>query len=111
MPGIRIENEKQLIKYLKGSDIYKRFKNRILPEKLAREEKAWKLISENRGKYSIGLLNNIFDTIEFEYKSSGFKSHLKSRRKCHYVVCWEHNWRDCPIQVIELRTELKNILK
>jgi len=342
MPEIIIENENQLIKYLKESDIYKRFKNHILPQKLEREEKAWKLISENRGKYSIELLNNIFDTvdyfdnnkrwfghmlatpnrnwifessveyinkwigillssseaieirlnrclkemnirgaskglatlllylsdpekyniwvnttqqglnvlgriqdlrgtdwgknynifnnsaiefrdthgflpqeldwiftffsnyleadnsnytidedvlkwdqpaqtvddeseleeivgeplelgvmrwaptnemgvvalfieyrkelgfpiieiirsqfpdaivfetsgnrlvrryIEFEYKSSGFKSHLKSRRKCHYVVCWEHNWRDCPVQVIELRSELEKIMK
>jgi len=49
--------------------------------------------------------------IEFEYKSSGFKSHLKSKRKCHYVICWEHNWRDCPVQVIELRSELEKIMK
>ncbi len=49
-------------------------------------------------------------SIEFEYRSSGYKAHLKSRRKCHYVVCWEHDWKDCPIPVIELRREIPGIL-
>ncbi len=48
--------------------------------------------------------------IEFEYRSSGYKAHLKSKRKCHYVVCWEHDWKDCPIPVIELRREIPAIL-
>jgi hypothetical protein len=48
--------------------------------------------------------------IEFEFKSSGFKAHLKSNRKCHYVVCWEHDWEDCPVSVIELKHEMPRIL-
>lgn len=48
--------------------------------------------------------------IEFEFRSSGYKAHLKSKRKCHYVVCWEHDWKDCPIPVIELRKEIPTIL-
>lgn len=48
--------------------------------------------------------------IEFEFKSSGYKSHVKSKRKCHYVVCWEHDWKDCPVDVIELRNEIPKIL-
>jgi len=44
--------------------------------------------------------------IEFEFKSSGYKAHLKSKRKCHYVVCWENDWKDCPIPVIELKREI-----
>ena len=48
--------------------------------------------------------------IEFEFKSSRYKSHLKSKRKCHYVVCWEHDWKDCPVNVIELRDEIPKIL-
>lgn len=48
--------------------------------------------------------------IEFEYRSQGYKVHLASKRKCHYVVCWEHNWKDCPIPVIELRVEIPKIL-
>ncbi len=48
--------------------------------------------------------------IEFEYRSSGFKSHLKSKRRCHYVVCWEHDWKDCPLPVIELRQQIPTIM-
>ena len=48
--------------------------------------------------------------IEFEFKSSGFKAHLKSKRQCHYVICWEHDWKDCPIPVIELRLLIPAIL-
>lgn len=48
--------------------------------------------------------------IEFEFKASGYKSHLKSKRKCHYVVCWENDWKDCPIPVIELKKEIPKIL-
>ena len=48
--------------------------------------------------------------IEFEFRSSGYKSHLKSKRKCDYVVCWEHDWKDCPIPAIELRTQIPIVL-
>lgn len=48
--------------------------------------------------------------IEFEFRSSGYKSHLKSKRKCHYVVCWDHDWKDCPIPVVELRKQIPAIL-
>jgi hypothetical protein len=48
--------------------------------------------------------------IEFEFKSSGYKSHLKSKRKCHYVVCWENDWKDCPIPVVELKKQIPNII-
>jgi len=48
--------------------------------------------------------------IEFEYRSQGYKVHLTSKRKCHYVICWEHNWKDCPIPVIELKAEIPKIL-
>ena len=48
--------------------------------------------------------------VEFEFKSSGYKKHLKERKKCHYVVCWKHNWKDCPVKVVELRKEIKKIL-
>jgi predicted transport protein len=50
--------------------------------------------------------------IEFEYKSSDFKrhGHLDSMAKgqgCDMIVCWEHDWADCPkdIEVLELKSE------
>ncbi|MGA3284897.1 MAG: hypothetical protein ABSD57_10630 [Verrucomicrobiota bacterium] len=48
--------------------------------------------------------------IEFEFKSSGYKAHLKSKRKCHYVVCWENDWKDCPIPVFELKQLIPPII-
>jgi len=52
--------------------------------------------------------------VEFEFKSSSFKKHLPElteKKKCHYVVCWEHDWKNCPVSVIELRTKIREILK
>lgn len=50
--------------------------------------------------------------IEFEFESSDFVRHKHPERmrdgaKCDMIVCWEHNWKNCPkeIEVIELRTE------
>jgi hypothetical protein len=52
--------------------------------------------------------------IEFEFKASTFKEHTKKEKhkdvKCDYVVCWENDFYTCPIEVIELKSELSKIL-
>ena len=42
--------------------------------------------------------------IEFEYESRNFKDHRHDPGKCDLIVCWRHNWKDCPanLQVLEL---------
>ena len=42
--------------------------------------------------------------IEFEYESRGFKQHGHDASQCDLIVCWRHNWKNCPpnIQVLEL---------
>jgi hypothetical protein len=45
--------------------------------------------------------------IEFEFQSQGFVTHGHPVNGCDLIVCWEHNWHDCPLEVIELREELK----
>ncbi|HEY2914528.1 MAG TPA: hypothetical protein VGK21_14290 [Candidatus Angelobacter sp.] len=42
--------------------------------------------------------------IEFEYESKNFKLHGHDPKGCDMIVCWKHNWKDCPaeIEVIEL---------
>jgi hypothetical protein len=47
-------------------------------------------------------------TIEFEYKSSNY-DHLPE--KCDILVCWEHDWPDCPdgIEVIALKEAIKEL--
>ena len=47
--------------------------------------------------------------IEFEYKSSSFKQHEHDPTKCDIIVCWEHDWPDCPIEVIELRDVIRKL--
>ena len=45
--------------------------------------------------------------IEFEYRSRNFRAHGHDAGKCDWIVCWEHDWADCPgrLKVIELRRE------
>jgi hypothetical protein len=42
---------------------------------------------------------------EFEFQSRNFLLHLHDAKKCDMIICWEHNWPECPeeIEVIELR--------
>ena len=41
--------------------------------------------------------------IEFELKSRNFIHHGHNAAKCDLIVCWEHNWPECPVEVIELK--------
>jgi len=52
-------------------------------------------------------------TIEFEFRSSDFKRHGHNPDKCDIIVCWEHDWRDCPenLFIIELKSELANYIQ
>jgi hypothetical protein len=49
--------------------------------------------------------------IEFEYKSSNFIEHGHDTSKCDIIVCWEHDWSDCPLEVICLKDYIKSIKK
>jgi len=41
--------------------------------------------------------------IEFEFESRNFVAHRHDVKGCDMIVCWEHNWRQCPLEVVELR--------
>lgn len=47
--------------------------------------------------------------IEFEFKSSSFKAHGHDAALCDLIVCWEHDWDGCPLQVIELKAILSEL--
>jgi hypothetical protein len=47
--------------------------------------------------------------IEFEFKSSSFQQHNHDPEKCDLIVCWENDWKNCPLEVIELSTILKEL--
>ena len=40
--------------------------------------------------------------IEFEFESRNFLKHKHRKDKCDVIVCWKHNWKDCPLDVVEL---------
>jgi hypothetical protein len=43
--------------------------------------------------------------IEFEFESRNFLTHRHPAEACDVIVCWRHNWLECPetLEVIELR--------
>jgi hypothetical protein len=41
--------------------------------------------------------------IEFEMESRNFQKHRHDPKKCDLIVCWKHNWRQSPVEVLELR--------
>ncbi|MDP2730504.1 MAG: winged helix-turn-helix domain-containing protein [Dehalococcoidales bacterium] len=47
--------------------------------------------------------------IEFEFKSSQFKVHGHDPKGCDAIICWEHDWKDCPIEVIELKSKIEEL--
>jgi hypothetical protein len=47
--------------------------------------------------------------IEFEFRSSNFRMHKHPLDGADVIVCWEHDWPDCPIEVIELRSAIVSL--
>jgi hypothetical protein len=47
--------------------------------------------------------------IEFEYESRNFLKHMHEASGCDLIVCWRHNWPECPLEVVELRGEIPKI--
>lgn len=42
--------------------------------------------------------------IEFEFESRNFLTHCHPVDECDLIVCWAHNWPECPLEVVELRS-------
>jgi len=49
--------------------------------------------------------------IELEYESRNFLRHFHDPTECDLIVCWEHNWADCPLEVLELKEQIAKIPK
>jgi len=46
--------------------------------------------------------------IELEYESRNFLEHRHPLKGCDLIVCWINNWPDCPLEVIELSSVLRD---
>ncbi|HEY7402541.1 MAG TPA: hypothetical protein VIB39_03395 [Candidatus Angelobacter sp.] len=49
--------------------------------------------------------------IEIEHESRNFVKHLHDVKKCDLIVCWKHNWKECPLEVVALVDQLAAIRK
>jgi len=49
--------------------------------------------------------------IEFEYESRNFRLHQHLAARCNMIVCWRHNWPECPLEVLELSTAVKGLME
>jgi hypothetical protein len=47
--------------------------------------------------------------LEFEFESRNFLRHGHKIDGCDAIVCWKHNWKECPLEVIELSKEIAKI--
>lgn len=49
--------------------------------------------------------------VEVELRSRNFFQHGHDPKGCDMIVCWEHDWAECPeeIEVVELKTQIARI--
>lgn len=49
--------------------------------------------------------------VEFEFESRNFAAHGHDPEGCDLIVCWRHNWEDCPLEVLELKRVVEGIAR
>ena len=49
--------------------------------------------------------------IEFEFESRNFREHGHPPEGCDIIVCWRHNWSECPanLEVVELASLIRTL--
>lgn len=49
--------------------------------------------------------------IEFEFENRNFRDHGHPPDGCDVIVCWRHNWADCPtsLEVVELSSAIRTL--
>lgn len=49
--------------------------------------------------------------IEFEFESRNFREHGHAQDGCDIIVCWRHNWAECPsnLEVVELASVIQSL--
>lgn len=51
------------------------------------------------------------ERIEFEFQSRNFLAHLHPVDGCDLIVCWENNWPDAPLEVLELKSAVEELMR
>ncbi|MCK4837026.1 MAG: hypothetical protein KAT17_10320 [Candidatus Aminicenantes bacterium] len=61
------------------------------------------------GKRCVDLENNQWEhiRIQFEYRCSDVKKQDMIETECDLIICWTHDWTECPVEVLELKPEME----
>lgn len=61
------------------------------------------------GKRCVDPKNQIWEhfLIEFEFRSANFRDHGHRSEDCDLIVCWIHDWPEYPIEVLELKSQIR----
>lgn len=51
----------------------------------------------------------VSERAEFEFRSSDFIQHGHDPDKADIIICWTHDWPDCPLEVIELKAIIEQL--
>lgn len=64
-----------------------------------------------QGERCVDRLNKRWEPIHiyFEYKSSDVQFEVRTTGVKEILVCWDHDWRSCPVEVLELRSVLQQL--
>lgn len=47
---------------------------------------------------------------EFEFKASNYKIHNHPLKGCDLIICWENDWKNCSLEILELKKTVKTFL-
>lgn len=61
------------------------------------------------GKRCIAVANERWEKvkIDFVYRSSDFNSPGHNEMETDIIICWLHDWQDCPVEILELRSTIQ----
>ena len=49
--------------------------------------------------------------VEFEYRSRNFFYHGHEVDECDVIICWQHDWPDCPLEVLALEDVVASLME
>ncbi len=63
------------------------------------------------GKRNLSLKNERWESVNigFALNSRDLKNSGRITKKCELLICWKHEWKECPIEVLELSSVLPGL--
>ena len=63
------------------------------------------------GRRCVDITNDKWEEVEleFSFKSSDLKKTIKDEPEGDIIVCWQHDWPDCPLEILELKSIIKEL--